>query len=287
MSCCQVARSNSTDWAERSAPAASHSPMRRKIPSPSATSPPVDRARRRPRTGPARRRRPAGARAMRSGRSARRRTPSGSRNREYCDGNPGLGQRQHRPRVPEHAGIGVGLLAQVRDGPAVPELHRVQSAAGVAAFDPRSPSPPSSHPRRTPRGRQAAPARPGTGSPGGRAATSPTSGSGSSPFDTDHSTIPDHRDDTGHPCGRSTYLRMAKSRHAHALGGPHLPRPDPPDDRRGSPEALRPAGADGLRRLRPVGGQPPRGQPACSSARCGGSRRRATGPSPSPEAARA
>ena len=35
------------------------------------------------------------------------------------------------------------------------------------------------------------------------------------------------------PCGRSTYLRMAKSRHAHALGGPRLPRPDPPDDRPG------------------------------------------------------
>ena len=40
MSCCQVARSNSTDWAERSAPAASHSPMRRKIPSPSSAPPP-------------------------------------------------------------------------------------------------------------------------------------------------------------------------------------------------------------------------------------------------------
>ncbi len=48
---------------------------------------------------------------------------------------------------------------------------------------------------------------------------------------------PRHREHHPHD-GRATYLGMAKSRHAHPLGGPHLPRPDPPDDRRGSPEAL-------------------------------------------------
>ena len=41
---------------------------------------------------------------------------------------PGLGERQHRPRVPEHAGVGLGVLAQVRHGLAVAQLHRVQGA---------------------------------------------------------------------------------------------------------------------------------------------------------------
>ena len=199
MSCCQVARSNSTDWAERNAPGASHSPMRRKMPSRSSTSPHRLRGcRHRRRTAPGRHRRPAGGRARRSGRSARRRTLRAPRSASTA-GDPGFGEGEDRSRVPEDAGIGSGLLPLVPDGLAVPDLHGVQGPGRLvgpspAPPPPASPSPPSSPPRIAPAHphghagptRNRVPCRSG--------GSEPDIGRRSAPLDPDHRAIRSSRD---------------------------------------------------------------------------------------------
>ena len=97
MSCCQVDRSNSTDWAARSAPAASHSPIRRKMPSRSSTSPPSSWL---PSSTPNSTRPPSAAsrctcEAM--GTVSPPPNSSGSKNREYCRGMPASGRARIDP----------------------------------------------------------------------------------------------------------------------------------------------------------------------------------------------
>ena len=99
----------------------------RRRPPPSLVS-----SRRRPRTAPARRRRPAGARARRSGRSARRRTPRAPGTVSTARESRPRGERGPSPACQKHTGIGVGLLALIPDGLAVPELHGVQGTGLLA-----------------------------------------------------------------------------------------------------------------------------------------------------------
>ena len=215
---------------------------------------------------------------------------SGSRNREYWDGIPDSGRASTEPACQNTPASASDSWRRYQTA-----LPSRSSTACRAPPPPPPPPPPATlvilapHPSRA-----LVPPRPGRTHPEQGPLQVRGQGArhrqGQRPVRPDHPMTPltpGPRPRRGHPCGRSTYLRMAKSRHAHALGGPHLPRPDPPDDRPGSPEALRSTRAHGLRGLRPLGRQPPRGQPACSSARSGGSRRRATAPSPSPGAARA
>ena len=155
MSCCQVARSNSTDRADRSAPVASHSPIRRKMPAPSSTSPPSAV----PSSTANKSRLPSAARRCTCdaiGTVSPPANSSGSREPRVLRGDPGSREGEDRSPVPEHGGIGLGLPADVGDGPAISELHRMQSAGELVACPPAPlPPPPPSPPPPLP-----APARP-------------------------------------------------------------------------------------------------------------------------------
>ena len=96
MSCCQVARSSSTAWADSNAPAASHSPSRRKIPSPSSTGPSSTLPSSTPnRTLPP----PAACRCTcdAMGMVSPPVNSCGARNREYCSGIPDSGRARIEP----------------------------------------------------------------------------------------------------------------------------------------------------------------------------------------------
>ena len=68
------------------------------------------------------------------------------------------------------------------------------------------------------------------------------------------------REDT--PCSRSnSILAVWQSRGMPTLGGPHLPRPDPPNDGRGSPKRPTSSGLTVYAGFRPLGRQPARRQP--------------------------
>ena len=130
MSCCHVARSSATDWALRRPPPASHSPRRSQIPSGSSVPPPRlsamgrwrrsihgGRPRHRPRTAGGCRQRRAGAHVRRWAPSTRRRTPGAPGVVSTADGSPVSGRASTDPGVPEHAGVGIGFLAQEQHRP--------------------------------------------------------------------------------------------------------------------------------------------------------------------------
>ena len=152
MSCCQVARSSSTDW--RTAAPRPHPIRRAQEDALAVIAPVVAAVVGRPVVDPeqdpaAVSRQPVHVRCDGDGQPAgeflRLQEP------RVLRGDPGLGQRQDRSRVPEHGGIGVGLLAHVRDGPAVSDLHCVQSAPAAAqSRSSLAPSSPAADPSRPP-----------------------------------------------------------------------------------------------------------------------------------------
>ena len=159
MSCCQVARSNSTDCADRSAPAASHSPMRRKMPvavivatAVASTAPVVD-----PEEDP-----PAvGGQAVhvggdRDGQAAGELL--GLQKPRVLRGDPGLGQGEHRSaraRTHRHRPRTPGARYETACRPGAP-----RHAAAPAA---RRPSPLASRTRRASPATAAAPPTPAAG----------------------------------------------------------------------------------------------------------------------------
>ena len=253
MSCCQVARSSSTDCAVRSAPAASHSPMRRKMPSVSSSrrrrSPPPSSTPKSTRP----RRPPPGGTCDAIGTVSPPPNSSGSRSREYCERQPGSRaapapsrrarrrRRRHRTpdgrydtAVPSRSSTAWRAPARGRAGRATPPVHRPPSPSALA--DPRPDRRPTVRPTASRPDPEQRPLQVGR-------QRCPPSAAAAPRCPADHRMPTGHREPVATPCGRSTYLRMAKSRHAHALGGPRLSRPDPPGDRRRSPEAPRRARA--------------------------------------------
>ena len=246
-------------------PAASHSPMRRKMPVPGRPSSPpsvVARSRRRPRTAHARRRRPPGARARRSAPVSPPANSSGSKNREYCEGESRLGEGQDRARVPEHAGVGLRLLSQVGDRLAVAELDGVEGAGLARRPCPAIAAGTVGRRHRRHRRPTAAPAPPGTASPAGRAAASPPSAEAAPrwPRSSRHRSSRDSPTIT-HAADQPTCVWQSRGMPTlsedlafrgliHQMTDPELPK------------RLDQPGPHGLRRLRPDGRQPPRGQPA-------------------------
>ena len=94
---------------------------------------------------------------------------SGSKNRDTADGIPLSREGEDRPRMPEHAGIGPRLLADVRHGPAVSDSTACRCAgelvpATCARHRPRR------RPRRPPAGTSTAHRHQHPGTPGPRPA---------------------------------------------------------------------------------------------------------------------
>ena len=195
----------------------------------------------------------------------------GSKKREYCDGIPALGQGEDRPGMPEDAGVGLRLLALVPHRPAVPDLHGVQGAGHLRVLAPPSssalrtarpdPTPAPAAPPPPPHDPTATPAPPGRASLAGQEAASPTWG-GAAPHwcrSRRPPIIPRHRANT-HAADQPTCVWQSRGMPTlsedlafrgliHQMTDVDLPK------RLDQPRA------HGLRRLRPVGRQPPCRQP--------------------------
>ncbi len=280
-SCCHVARSSSTACAPRSAPRASHSPMRSQMPWASSPFAPRPEA--------------VASAPARSSTENKTRLPSaatrgtcdamgtdsppanscGSRRREYCEGRPVSGNASTDPACQK-------TLASASDSPqrydtAMPSRNSTAWMApigrpGSAPSNPPGPSAPPgpSGPAAGSGGRAASPERCAHGERGPMRSSVPCRSGGSTPsMGSDACSIPitttarsprrcpEHSPSAPGPTpglGGSNYrgrrhapdepTGVWQSRwHAHALGGPRLSRPDPPGDRPRPAEAARRPGA--------------------------------------------
>ena len=276
MSCCHVARSSATDCARRRPPSASHSPRRNQIAlspaaaaAPSPPRHPVVHREEHPRPV---RRHPVHVRGDRHGQAT-----AELLGRQQPASTARAGPTRAGPAPTPHA------RTRRRRPPSRPARYDTAwpSRSSMACSAPR-PDRRHRHRHRHRCPRPPAPeARPGPtrySIPWRSGGNDPSMGKGGDCFREPRS---EH-----HAADQPTCV-WQHQRHAHAFGGPRLPRPDPPGDR------PRPAQAAGrperphhpLRRLRPERRQPPRGQPppALHAAPLPGWR--ATGPSPSPAGA--